>query len=102
MCRSYKQYRQQLVQQAKSKILRLSRFKGLRWRVDYVVTSSKISEINEPSVSLQLKYLDLVSSGSMSVMENYKIEHMGRMKNQEEIVNFDLTLKKFQVLHEGL
>lgn len=77
MCRSYKVYKNLLIEKFKTKTLRLSKLENLDWRVDYVISSSKLSQINEPSVQLQLT-------------SNNKVE------------KFDVSLTKFRVLYQEL
>jgi hypothetical protein len=51
----------------------------LKWRVDFVLSSSKLKEVNEPSVHLSIK-----------------------VKNTPNPHTFELSMDKFQVLHHEL
>lgn len=77
MCRSYKEYKNLLIEKFKTKTLRLSKLENLEWRVDYVLSSSQIPTVNEPNIQLQLTI-------------------------QNKVDNFDISLSKFRVLHQEL
>jgi hypothetical protein len=79
LSRSYKTEREKLVQQLKQHTLRLPTIQELKWRVDFILSSSKLKEVNEPSVHLSIK-----------------------LKNENKPHSFELSMSKFQVLHQEL
>lgn len=44
-----------LQDQFRKESLRLSQLEGVDWRVDYIISSSQLKDINEPSVQLKMK-----------------------------------------------
>lgn len=55
LTKSYSDNLQNLQQQLRKDSLRLSRLEGVEWRVDYIISSSALKDINEPCVQLKLK-----------------------------------------------
>ncbi|XP_072173475.1 COMM domain-containing protein 4-like [Diadema setosum] len=55
LSRSYGDKRDKMQEQLRSQSLRLSKFDSVDWRVDYILGSSEIQAINEPSLQLRLK-----------------------------------------------
>lgn len=76
-CRSYKGARDALVQHFKTRTMRLPQIEDLKWRVDFVLSSSALKEVNEPSVQLCLQV----------AQHNHA---------------FDVSLDQFRVLHHEL
>lgn len=58
LSRSYGDKRDKLQDHFRSQSLRLSKFDSVDWRVDYILGSSEIETINEPSLQLRLKLRD--------------------------------------------
>ncbi|KAL0480334.1 commd4 [Acrasis kona] len=79
LSRSYKIEKDRLVAELKRQTLRLPSISELKWRVDYVLSSSKINQVNEPGVHLSMK-----------------------LKGNKEPTTFEMSLDKFQVLHHEL
>ncbi|CAH1789982.1 unnamed protein product [Owenia fusiformis] len=55
ICRSYADNLSKLQDEFRRQSLRLSQLESVSWRVDYIVSSSELKEVNEPSVDLQMK-----------------------------------------------
>ncbi|XP_013385008.1 COMM domain-containing protein 4 [Lingula anatina] len=55
LCKVYEDSLGKLQEELKFKSLRLSHLESAQWRVDYVIGSSKLKELNEPAVQLRLK-----------------------------------------------
>ncbi|XP_071499138.1 COMM domain-containing protein 4-like [Diadema antillarum] len=55
LSRSYGDKRDKMQERLRSQSLRLSKFDSVDWRVDYILGSSEIQAINEPSLQLRLK-----------------------------------------------
>jgi hypothetical protein len=81
LCRAYKYARVDLVQHLKTRTMRLPNIEDLKWRVDFVLSSSKLKQVNEPSVQL-----------SLNVAQH---EH-----SQQH--SFDVSLDTFRVLYHEL
>eukprot|EP01096_Ripella_sp_DP13-Kostka_P017425 TRINITY_DN8891_c0_g1_i1.p1 TRINITY_DN8891_c0_g1~~TRINITY_DN8891_c0_g1_i1.p1 ORF type:complete len:204 (-),score=83.96 TRINITY_DN8891_c0_g1_i1:72-656(-) len=54
LVRSYRQHKDKLRTLFESQTLQLPRLDSVDWRVDYLLSSSSVEEINQPSVQLQL------------------------------------------------
>jgi len=52
LCKNYAENYQQFRIKLKNSSLRLNQIDGIRWRVDYILGSSQIKSINEPTVEL--------------------------------------------------
>ncbi|KAL9652072.1 hypothetical protein ABK040_000413 [Willaertia magna] len=85
LCRSYKANKDRLIQHFKTKTLRLPRIEELKWRVDLVLSSSKLKSVNEPTVQLNLKIV-------------HSEEHDTYINNER----FEMSADKFRVLHKEL
>jgi len=79
LCKSYSDAHSKLQEHFRQISLRVSRLDSVQWRVDYVLSSSELEEVNEPNVQLKLG----VSSGDQS---------------SSQPVAFTLTADKFRVL----
>ena len=77
LCRPYQEQKEGLRAQFAKTSLRLPRVEKLDWRVDYVVSSSKMADVESPSVSLTL----LTNDGTSHT--------------------FDVSSDKFAVLYSG-
>ncbi|XP_018594754.1 COMM domain-containing protein 4 [Scleropages formosus] len=55
LCKSYEDKHTALQEKLRETSLRFSRLEGVSWRVDYVLSSSELKEVNEPVVQLQLQ-----------------------------------------------
>ncbi|KAL5007602.1 hypothetical protein ScPMuIL_016408 [Solemya velum] len=55
LCKSYSDNQEKLQQHFKIKSLRLSHLDSVEWRVDYILSSSELKEVNEPCVQLRMK-----------------------------------------------
>ncbi|XP_064645377.1 COMM domain-containing protein 4-like [Lineus longissimus] len=55
LCKSYGDNQRSLQEELRRKSLRLSHFESIEWRVDYIIGSSELKEVNEPSIQLLLK-----------------------------------------------
>ncbi|XP_065184521.1 COMM domain-containing protein 4-like [Sycon ciliatum] len=78
LCRAYGDNLTKLQDHFAAISLRLGSLKQLDWRVDYILSSSQISEVQEPSVQLQMKVKAAES-------------------NSEENVAFSMSSDKFRV-----
>ncbi|EFC49679.1 predicted protein, partial [Naegleria gruberi] len=85
LCRSYKNYKEKLIQHFKTKTLRLPKIEELKWRVDLVLSSSTLKTMNEPTVQLNLKILHSEEDGSITTHER-----------------FEMSADKFRILHNEL
>lgn len=82
LCRSYSDGHGQLQEHFKRTSLRVSGLDSVQWRVDYVLSSSELQNVNEPSVQLKFG----IKQADSTATEN---------------VAFTLTADKFRVLlHE--
>ncbi|GFN98011.1 comm domain-containing protein 4 [Plakobranchus ocellatus] len=82
LCKSYSDAQGKLQEIFRNTSLRVSGLESVQWRVDYVLSSSQLQEVNEPSVQLKLDIKD----GS---------------NEETKPVAFTLTSEKFRVLlHE--
>ncbi|KAH9496772.1 COMM domain-containing protein 4 [Bulinus truncatus] len=82
LCKSYSDGQGSLQEHFKKTSLRVSNLDTVQWRVDYVLSSSELQDVNEPSVQLKLG----IRQGDSSTPEP---------------VAFTLTADKFRVLlHE--
>eukprot|EP01052_Picozoa_sp_SAG31_P058996 SAG31_NODE_18335_length_640_cov_0.765250_1_plen_116_part_00 len=54
LCRSYRARKDQLRSQFAKESLRLPKLKQFDWRVDYVLSSSKLATVNAPTATLQV------------------------------------------------
>lgn len=54
LCKSYSDSLDKLQQQFKKQSLKLSQLHSVEWRVDYILSSSKLKDINEPCVQLKM------------------------------------------------
>uniref|UniRef100_A0A0B6ZLN1 COMM domain-containing protein n=1 Tax=Arion vulgaris TaxID=1028688 RepID=A0A0B6ZLN1_9EUPU len=82
LSRSYSDGQSQLQEHFRSTSLRVSSLDSVQWRVDYVLSSSELQNVNEPSVQLKFGIKDVNSVDS-------------------NLVAFTLTADKFRVLlHE--
>ncbi|XP_064596063.1 COMM domain-containing protein 4-like [Liolophura sinensis] len=54
LCRSYADNLTNLQEEFRRKSLRLSRLESVDWRVDYIISSSELKDVNEPCVQLRL------------------------------------------------
>ncbi|XP_076309327.1 COMM domain-containing protein 4 isoform X3 [Tachypleus tridentatus] len=61
LCKVFSDKFPELLDHMKQKSLRLSRLEDVHWRVDYIIGSSVMQEVNEPSVQICLKVKDLDS-----------------------------------------
>jgi len=77
MCRSYKEYKELLIEKFKTKTLRLSKLDSIEWKVDYLICSSQVNEVNEPSIQLSLT-------------------------TNSQVNNLEVSLSKFRVLYQEL
>eukprot|EP01080_Neovahlkampfia_damariscottae_P006552 gene6552-10558_t len=77
LCRSYKKYRDDLMYKLKTETLKLPRIDDLAWRVDFILSSSYLNEVNAPNVQLKIK---------TTKQENYA---------------FDIPMDKFFALKKG-
>lgn len=55
ICKSYSDNHEKLQEEFRRQSLRLSHLESVDWRVDYVLSSSELKDVNEPSVHLRLK-----------------------------------------------
>lgn len=55
LCKTYEGKRDDVRQKFKEQSFRVCKLDGVDWRVDYVVSSSSLQEVNEPNVQLQLR-----------------------------------------------
>lgn len=55
LCKSYSDSLKNLQDEFRRKSLRLSQIESVEWRVDYVISSSTLKEVNEPNIQLCLK-----------------------------------------------
>ncbi|XP_071824963.1 COMM domain-containing protein 4-like [Apostichopus japonicus] len=55
LCKTYEGKRDDVRRKFKDQSFRVSRLDGVDWRVDYVVSSSNLHEVNVPSIQLQLQ-----------------------------------------------
>ncbi|KAL4658705.1 COMM domain-containing protein 4 [Arapaima gigas] len=55
LCKSYEDKHAALQEKLRETSLRFSRLEGVSWRVDYVLSSSELKELNEPVVQLRLQ-----------------------------------------------
>ncbi|XP_059168423.1 COMM domain-containing protein 4-like [Physella acuta] len=82
LCKSYSDAQVKLQEHFRQTSLRVSNLDSVQWRVDYVLSSSELQQVNEPSVQLKLG----VTQGDSA---------------NPEPVAFTLTADKFRVLlHE--
>lgn len=54
LCKVYGDNLQKLIAALNERSLRVSTLEGVQWRVDYVLSSSTVKDIGEPSVALEL------------------------------------------------
>ncbi|XP_033105873.1 COMM domain-containing protein 4-like [Anneissia japonica] len=54
LCRSYQDKKSVLEKKFREQSLRLSRLESVEWRVDYILSSSELQEVNDPCVQLKL------------------------------------------------
>ncbi|KAK0067812.1 COMM domain-containing protein 4 [Biomphalaria pfeifferi] len=83
LCKSYSDGQSSLQEHFRKTSLRVSNLDSVQWRVDYVLSSSELQEVNEPSVQLKLG----IKPGETSHLEP---------------VTFTLTADKFRVLLQEL
>jgi hypothetical protein len=81
LCRSYRSNKNELVQHLKTKTVRLPKIEEWKWRVDFIMSSSKLKQVNEPSVQLELKIVQ---------------------KENQHTEAFDVSLDQFRVLRHEL
>uniref|UniRef100_A0A8C4NG51 COMM domain containing 4 n=1 Tax=Eptatretus burgeri TaxID=7764 RepID=A0A8C4NG51_EPTBU len=62
LCKCYEDKQGELQEKLKAQSMRLSRLAGMAWRVDYILSSSVLLEVNEPSVQLKLNVQDGMTS----------------------------------------
>uniref|UniRef100_UPI00358E9939 COMM domain-containing protein 4-like isoform X1 n=1 Tax=Myxine glutinosa TaxID=7769 RepID=UPI00358E9939 len=62
LCKCYEDKLGELQGKLKAQSMRLSRLAGVAWRVDYILSSSELLEVNEPSVQLKLNVQDGMTS----------------------------------------
>ncbi|CAL8325235.1 COMM domain-containing protein 4 [Gadus morhua] len=55
LCKSYEDKHSALQDKLREKSLRLSRLNSVSWRVDCILSSSELKEVNEPTVHLKLQ-----------------------------------------------
>jgi len=79
LCKAYEDNADDLRKEFLLKTLRLSRLEAVDWRVDYILGSSQLKDICEPSVQLRLR---------VSSPESNKVESLA----------FTLSSEKFRVL----
>ncbi|KAK3096181.1 hypothetical protein FSP39_024124 [Pinctada imbricata] len=79
LCKTYSDGLEKLQAQFKKKSLRLSQLDSVEWRVDYILSSSELKDVNEPNVQLRLHIKDR-STGSVKP------------------VSFTVSAEKFRVL----
>ncbi|KAK2183535.1 hypothetical protein NP493_307g00001 [Ridgeia piscesae] len=82
LCKTYADKSDELQDEFRRQSLRLSHLEAVDWRVDYVLSSSQLMEVKEPSVQLRLKIRNPDS-------------------HQVEPVAFKMTADKFRVFLNG-
>uniref|UniRef100_A0A672J442 COMM domain containing 4 n=1 Tax=Salarias fasciatus TaxID=181472 RepID=A0A672J442_SALFA len=55
LCKSYEDKHSALQDKLRETSLRLNRLENVSWRVDYTLSSSELSEVNEPEIHLKLQ-----------------------------------------------
>ncbi|KAK3600360.1 hypothetical protein CHS0354_015501 [Potamilus streckersoni] len=55
LCRSYSDSLEKMQLQLRKQSLRLSQLDDVEWRIDYIISSSELKDINEPCVQLKMK-----------------------------------------------
>ncbi|XP_070547188.1 COMM domain-containing protein 4-like [Ptychodera flava] len=78
LCKSYEDKRSVVQENFRKHSLRLSHLESVEWRVDYVLSSSKLQEVNEPFVQIRMKVRNPDT-------------------DQSEISSFTMTSDKFRV-----
>jgi len=81
LCTEFQNVASELIQHLKTKTVRLPKIEGLKWRVDFILSSSKLKQVNQPSIQMQM---DIVQ------------------KEKREVQAFDVSLDQFRVLHHEL
>ncbi|XP_074641085.1 COMM domain-containing protein 4-like [Tubulanus polymorphus] len=59
LCKTYSDNHSKLHTKFKAQSLRLSSLESIDWRVDYVISSSELQDVNKPCVQLQLTTKDI-------------------------------------------
>ena len=77
LCRPYLTRKEQLRTQFAKESLRLPKLQQLDWRVDYVLSSSKLSAVNAPTATLKVS------------------------RDDGQAVAFEVSADKFAVLYSG-
>ncbi|XP_033624970.1 COMM domain-containing protein 4-like [Asterias rubens] len=79
LCRSYQDKLEALQKKFKEQSFRVSKLEAVDWRVDYILGSSELKDVNEPSVQLRL--------------------HIKNPDNDSvEPVSFNISADKFRIL----
>ncbi len=81
VCTEFSRIKSQLVQTLKTKTVRLPKIESCKWRVDFILSSSKLKQVNEPSIQLELNIVQ---------------------RDKSELQSFDVSLDQFRVLHHEL
>ncbi|PVD36204.1 hypothetical protein C0Q70_03179 [Pomacea canaliculata] len=58
LCRSYSDSVEKLQAEFRRQSFRVSKLESVQWRVDYILSSSELKEVNEPSLQLKLQIKD--------------------------------------------
>ncbi|KAL3885574.1 hypothetical protein ACJMK2_025625 [Sinanodonta woodiana] len=91
LCRSYSDSLEKMQLQLRKQSLRLSQLDGLEWRIDYIISSSELKDINEPYVQLKMKIndLDLHSTKpvSFSILADKFRVLLNELKMAEQMMN---------------
>uniref|UniRef100_A0A3B3DYC8 COMM domain containing 4 n=1 Tax=Oryzias melastigma TaxID=30732 RepID=A0A3B3DYC8_ORYME len=82
LCKSYEDKHSALQDKLRETSLRLGRLDSVSWRVDYTLSSSELSEVNEPLVHL-------------------KLQKRGAESGCSDIAAFSVSADKFRVLLAG-
>ncbi|XP_047452822.1 COMM domain-containing protein 4 [Mugil cephalus] len=70
LCKSYEDKLSALQDKLRETSLRLGRLDSVSWRVDYVLSSSELQEVNEPVVQLKLQTRDAESDSAKTTVFN--------------------------------
>uniref|UniRef100_A0A3Q0QZU3 COMM domain containing 4 n=1 Tax=Amphilophus citrinellus TaxID=61819 RepID=A0A3Q0QZU3_AMPCI len=79
LCKSYEDKHAALQEKLRETSLRLGRLEAVSWRVDYILSSSELKEVNEPMIHL-------------------KLQREGAESGATETTEFSVSADKFRVL----
>ncbi|KAG7276253.1 hypothetical protein CRUP_018635 [Coryphaenoides rupestris] len=91
LCKSYEDKHSALQDKLRETSLRLSRLDSVSWRVDYVLSSSELKEVNEPEVHLKLQAQEAESGSTETTVVSISADKFRVLLTGLNLVSFYTT-----------